>query len=941
MIYDEYAQYTAKYKAEFGPRTLVLIEIGSFWEIYDAGNGTGANMKDIADVLNIQVSKKNKNIAAVDRTNPYMAGFPSLALDKFLPVLINKGYTVVMVGQVTPPPNPKRAVVKIASPGTFINDADSKSNWIATIYYDESGVGIGVGLVDLATGKTEAFEAYAADKELVIEKIMAFYSPCQVVTFGAGQGPLVANPTLDMGLAYDKQVHSVSFQNELLSKCFSNDSMLSSIEYCDLEQKPLATVAFTMMLCFCKKHNDRITHMLVKPGDGIASNMHFDLVGNSASQIDLGGIEKLLNGCATAIGRRYFKHRLFNPFCIKTSIEESWNTIELAMANKDTLSKTCRILDTHVYDVEKLFRKCVLKIGCTLDHLIMFYSSVKAMMDLGHKVHDELNTLFQDAIDDANEQFKQGFWPKLDAAAQAQKAAIQAEDTLVETWQKKVSPGWQLKLEKSSDAAFFAITSKRWKENQNDAFKEFRVLHNGTNNIKITCTAMEDIFRKRILADAMLSAATTEAIGAFCDMICEYKHHVDDLVDTIAQTDFVNTCAKNALHMGHVRPKFAGADASKSSSATLFDAQGLRHPLMETLINVPYVPNDIKLSGSDPCLIYGLNAAGKSSLLKAIGIAAIMSHAGMFVACKSLTLGCEPYNSLFCRISKNDDMYSGKSTFMVEMSELRAIMKSATRQSLVLADELCAGTETKSALAIVASACRVLGERGVAFAFTTHLHELTYDGLVPENLVNIWHLDVYFDQALDALVYNRKLKPGQGSQIYGLEVCKSLDMDPEFIKLAFDIRNKCAAHKLLPQPTRYNASVHVNTRCGACSCLISTAGGKEVHHIAPQHLANAEGLIGDGGLKKHSPGNLVTLCTKCHDLVHSGEINIIGHVSTSKGRKLKIDRQTKQSAHSTVSESDIALILELSKKMTVQKVFKELQERISKYKINRIIQNNG
>ena len=197
MIYDEYAQHQAKYEAEFGPRTIVLMEVGSFWEIYDDGSRTSfSSCKAVADVLGIQVSRKNKNIAEVSRANHLMAGFPSWALDdKFMPMLLDAGYTVVLVSQVTGPPNPKRAVTNIVSKGTYGQEA---SNWVAA-YYFASETSFGASCIDLCTGETVVCEGRDLN---VLQKMMHYYRPCESVSFGC-ENSNIDQKSFNMGLAFD------------------------------------------------------------------------------------------------------------------------------------------------------------------------------------------------------------------------------------------------------------------------------------------------------------------------------------------------------------------------------------------------------------------------------------------------------------------------------------------------------------------------------------------------------------------------------------------------------------------------------------------------------------------------------------------------------------------------------------------------------------------
>ena len=138
------------------------------------------------------------------------------------------------------------------------------------------------------------------------------------------------------------------------------------------------------------------------------------------------------------------------------------------------------------------------------------------------------------------------------------------------------------------------------------------------------------------------------------------------------------------------------------------------------------MPNDVSLGvdGVDGVLLYGVNSVGKSSIMKAVGLAVVAAQAGMFVAADALELGERPFTGIYTRIGLRDDLARGHSTFVVEMLELRAILRRASARSLVIGDELCAGTEAQSALAIVGAGVVTLAKRGARFAFATHLHEL-------------------------------------------------------------------------------------------------------------------------------------------------------------------------------------------------------------------------
>ena len=217
------------------------------------------------------------------------------------------------------------------------------------------------------------------------------------------------------------------------------------------------------------------------------------------------------------------------------------------------------------------------------------------------------------------------------------------------------------------------------------------------------------------------------------------------------------------------------------------------------------------------------------------------------------------------------------------MTEFRAILRSAASRILVIGDELCAGTETASATAIVASGIQTLVKKGAHFVFATHLHELVD---IPEvadlTAVKAVHLAVHSDPTTGALTYDRTLKPGPGSPMYGLEVCKGLDMDPEFLEQAFNLRKRLFSADEKAHASQYNPTV-IMSKCEVCT----STEGLETHHIIPQAAADKQGRV-KPGQHKNTKANLVDLCEACHDKHHRGLLEITGWKETTEGRKLTV-----------------------------------------------------
>ena len=275
--------------------------------------------------------------------------------------------------------------------------------------------------------------------------------------------------------------------------------------------------------------------------------------------------------------------------------------------------------------------------------------------------------------------------------------------------------------------------------------------------------------------------------------------------------------------------------------------------------------NDLTLDDSiRGILLYGTNAVGKTSFINSVGIALIMAQAGLYVPCQTFTY--TPYNYIFTRILGNDNIFKGLSTFAVEMSELRTILKVANENSLVLGDELCSGTESDSALSIFTAGLEVLHQKKSTFLFATHFHEInTYEEIKALSALKTKHMAVNYNKERNILVYDRKLRDGPGESMYGLEVCKSLNLPDEFLQRAHDIRmkyNQKDKNMLSLTTSHFNSQKIV----GICE-LCEKEKASEVHHLQHQQGANKNNDYIDSFHKNHV-ANLLNICDSCHKNIH-------------------------------------------------------------------------
>lgn len=391
----------------------------------------------------------------------------------------------------------------------------------------------------------------------------------------------------------------------------------------------------------------------------------------------------------------------------------------------------------------------------------------------------------------------------------------------------------------------------------------------------------DEILRKQ----EELRVLAKEEVWPVCQELAEaYGSTVwGPLEEWISDVDVAYTLARVATERGFTRPELVEDEAGS------LEVVGLRHPLIEAQqTRLEYVRHAVRL-GATPdeqgWLIYGMNASGKSSLMKAVGIAVLLAQCGSYVPAEKLRLA--PFGSLYTRILNTDNLWAGLSSFAVEMTELREILARADARSLVLGDELCSGTESTSATALVGASLNWLSGRGARYMFATHLHGLqALPAVTGLGGLKVWHLRVRYDAAADKLIYDRTLHPGAGSSLYGLEVAKAMALPLEVLEAAHAIRRQLTgtASESEAPASDWNRAV---TRRACEVCRAEIVRDLEVHHIQQRSGAGAGGQLADGSYM-NTLRNLVVVCQECHDRHHAGQLQIGAVQMTSEGPERQV-----------------------------------------------------
>ncbi|MGD9718193.1 MAG: DNA mismatch repair protein, partial [Sulfurimonadaceae bacterium] len=363
MLTQIYFDLQRFFEEKYGKDTVVFMEVGTFFEVYEVNNDEEqvGKAKEIAELLNIQLTKKNKNILENSDKNPLLAGVPTVSFERYLNRLIaEQKYTVIVIRQKGNPPKISRYVAQIVSPGTnFDYLVDNDDNYIVSLVVDKFKdiYMVGYAAIDVTTGKTWLYETHGTseDPSYALDEVfnlLNVYKTSEVVlTFLDGvENQKHVLQYLEIAEHYHYSVNHerprIEFQNELFKEVYQIQSLLSPIEHLDLERSHMITEALAILIHFVIEHDLYIVQKLHMPK--VIDNRRFMYLGNNALE-QMGVVSKdkkeftllkMLDKSATAIGKRLLKERLLNPIMDQTELERRYNLIEKLSSHVRFLDET-------------------------------------------------------------------------------------------------------------------------------------------------------------------------------------------------------------------------------------------------------------------------------------------------------------------------------------------------------------------------------------------------------------------------------------------------------------------------------------------------------------------------------------------------------------------------------------------------------------------------
>jgi DNA mismatch repair protein MutS len=976
FILKEYLKYHNENVKKYGENTVVLMQVGSFYEIYSVQNDTinvGADIYKLADILGIQVVRRNKSIPEINYDNFLMSGWNMYATEKFQKILLNNNYTIVFVDQVSEPPNPERKITNIISPGTMIeNYNNNDNNNLISVYinrypqqYDKYIYVVGLSVIDVSTGQNNVHKIISSLNDSSIWsdelfRLIHYYSPKECIFHDDANlsKEEVCNmfqlnlQTLHYNLYQNKDFKKPSFQNEFLKKIF-NSGFLTPIEYLGFDDSEM-TLSYIYMIQFIHEHKIENLNHLPKPTlkcdekKLILSNntiYQLYLIPNKEHESEkYNSLLSILNKCDTAIGRRLCKNRLLYPILDKDELKNRYDMIE--NFQKEHLYNSLKPSLKKILDVEKLHRRMGLNllspyeffsIHTSYNYLIKIIekinSSLPEVTENYKMIIQELDCFMNDykkvfQIDELEKYslinmitsvFQKGIHEDLDELQNSIDNGLKSIVLFCESLNKYIDPKKHgcIKRDNNDKYGYYLyVTDNRAKTFQKSVknlvntvvkigeytldLRDIKFTKRG-GNTHIEFPILSEITNKYSSDRLKIQGINKDYFQKKCsEYYNSYRGLFDSVVEFIGFVDLNSCLAKISIENVYCKPEIMNSDKS------MFTAKDIRHPIVERVqTEVEYIPNDVALD-ENGILLYGTNACGKSTLMKSIGLTLIMAQTGFFVPCKEFIYS--PYTQIFTRILNNDNIFKRQSSFAVEMSELRGILKRADNHSLVLGDEVCSGTETTSALSIVSAGLKTLSDLKCSFIFTSHLHQLMDIKIVKSlDTLQVFHLKIEYNPETETLVYKRKLEPGSGPAIYGLEVCKSLDLGDEFISLARNVQMEISdINQTLvnEKKSNYNSDILMDI------CQVCKGKSEHAHHIKEQCMADSNGIIDNH--HKNISHNLVQLCESCHHKVHNENLRIYGYIQSNEGIKLHyeyIDINHVMNTKKKFSKKDLQTIL--------------------------------
>lgn len=782
------------------PDCIMFYRVGDFYEMFfeDALKASKA----------LEITLTGKDCGQEERAP--MCGVPYHAYEVYANRLIEQGYKVAICEQVEDPKQAKglvkRDVIQIITPGTNLSTQslkDGQNNYLMSVYAVEDAYGIAVA--DITTGEARTCQVMSQEK---CKDEINKYQPSEII---CNEAFLCQGWDIEY---YRERLHiTISamadwyFNEEQDTACLMQQFKVQTLEALGLKERSLSVIASGALMQYLletqKSSLEHINHLELYAVDDYmlldsSTRRNLELTETLRDKEKRGSLLWVLDKTKTAMGARLLRTYLEQPLIRKEMIEKRLDAI--AQLNQEAINREeLREYLNPIYDLERLMTRISLRTANPRD-LIAFKTSLsylpyirqllsgypEGMLRDIYEDMDGLEDLYQlledSIVEDPPIQIKEGGIIKdgyLEHIDELKHAKTDGKQWLAELEQKeRESSGIKnLKIKFNKVFGYYFDVTNSYKSLVPEHFIRKQTL---ANSERYTTAELDKLADTILGSEDKLCALEYETFCAVREAVSAEIKRVQRTAHAVAQLDVMTSLAYVTEQNHYVRP-------SVNEEGRL-EIQGGRHPVVEKMIpNDMFISNDTRLDIKEHriAIITGPNMAGKSTYMRQTALIVLMAQMGCYVPAEQADIGI--VDRIFTRVGASDDLASGQSTFMVEMSEVANILRNATVNSLLILDEIGRGTSTYDGLSIAWAVVEYIGNYhrlGAKTLFATHYHELTeLEGQLP----GVQNYCIAVKEQGDDIVFLRKIMQGGADRSYGIQVAKLAGLPTDVIARANEI----------------------------------------------------------------------------------------------------------------------------------------------------------
>jgi DNA mismatch repair protein MutS len=806
-LMQQYREIKARY-----PQTILFFRMGDFYEMFED------DARLAARELGLTLTSRNNGGAA----DVPLAGVPVKAVTEYLRRLIAKGHRVAICEQVEDPKLAKglvrREVVETVTPGTVLaNDWLEKNRNNFLVAVEPRGGATGLAALDLTTGEL-VLEAVPPEE---LATALARYEASEVVV-PAGAAFAVSNK------ATRTEREAWEFDAELAREELARTFRLASLDGLGIEASDRAAVgAAGALLRYARELKPGgLPHLarprLLRRGDVLPldemTRRNLELVEPLRTGAAGATLLDVLDRTTTPMGARLLRRWLLAPLVEPAAINARLAAVDVLVQDARGRDRLREALDG-VRDLERLAGRAALG-RATPRELGALRDSTQRLPHV-HAAFDDIEDRRRAALlDQAAERFDL----LTDLGDELARALVERPPAQLPDGDA-IRSGYDRELDELKDARDGGkryIAGLQARERERTGIASLKVGFNKVFGYYIEVTnphrervpadyerrqtlsgaerfvtpELKDYEAKVLGAEERVAAREAELVDALRGAVAGAITRVQTTAEILAQLDVWSALADLAHRERYVRPEV--------TAGFTIELEASRHPVVERMMpREAFIPNDVRLDEAGRVIVLtGPNMAGKSTLLRQVGLCVVLAQMGAFVPARRAVIGV--VDRLFTRVGASDNLVGGQSTFMVEMSETSAILHGATARSLVLLDEIGRGTSTYDGVAIAWAVTEHLHNAiGCKTIFATHYHELTQ---LTEELAHARNYNVAVREAGDEVVFLHRLEPGGADRSYGIHVAQLAGLPSPVVGRAWQVlalleAGHHVAHQAAPSPT--------------------------------------------------------------------------------------------------------------------------------------------